>query len=109
MLFRDKSNDKYKKARGGRSHLLIISCAKCGNKILEYQKDGPGTLKRMYFDRINAPEKLMGLQNKNLKNISILKCSSCKHILAYPYIYKKEKRGAFRVFQDALTKKIIKF
>jgi hypothetical protein len=47
-------NDKYKKVRGGYSRLLDITCEKCGNHVCYYQKDGPGILKRMYFDRITG-------------------------------------------------------
>ena len=47
-------NDKYKKVRGGYSRLLEISCEKCGSVLCHYQKDGPGILKRMYFDRISG-------------------------------------------------------
>ncbi len=101
-------NDKYKKSRGGRTKMLIISCCKCQADILEYQKDGPGPLKRMYFDRIYSPKKLSGLENKNLKEIKTLKCYNCSSLIAHPYIYKKEKRKSFRVFQDSIIKKIKK-
>ena len=88
--------------------MLNINCAKCGEFILEYQKDGPGPLKRMYFDRIHNPDKLSNLENKNLKKINILKCPGCNRLIAYPYIYKKENRKSFRVFQGAISKKIKK-
>ena len=45
-------NDKFKRARGGYSRMLQISCEKCNAKICKYQKDGPGNLRRMYIDRI---------------------------------------------------------
>ena len=88
-------NDKYKKVRGGYSRLLDISCQNCG----EYQKDGPGNLRRMYFDRIIEPK------------VSILKKElSCQkgHLLGVKIIYEKEKRPAFRLFVDSIKKKIIK-
>ena len=46
-------NEKYKKARGGYSCLLSISCEECGAHICDYQKDGPGILRRMYLDIIS--------------------------------------------------------
>ncbi len=100
--------DKYKTARGGYSRLLDVCCRKCDNVILVYQKDGPGNLRRLYLDRIFAPDDLTGLQSLDLKNIPILKCKKCGEILGVPYIYIKEKRKAFRLFQDSVVKRIKK-
>ena len=100
--------DKYRSARGGHSRMLEISCKKCENKILKYQKDGPGPLLRMYIDRIHTPTRLAKLKNENVKDIPILKCAKCKRMIGVPYIYKKEKRKAFRVFQNAVSKKRLK-
>lgn len=91
-------NDKYKKARGGHSRLLDITCGECNEHVCYYQKDGPGILKRMYVDRmqdINPPDK-------------VLVCSSCSAVLAHAMIYKKEGRPAFRVFVGSVNKKIVK-
>jgi len=90
--------DKYRKARGGYSRLLQVSCERCGNVVALYQKDGPGPLKRMYLDRIIEPDNVTG---KNLV------CSKCKHLLGVRYVYEKEKRPAFRLFEGAVTKKVI--
>jgi hypothetical protein len=92
-------NDKYKKARGGWSRLLKISCEKCGELICSYQKDGPGNLRRMYLDRIY--EASVSIVRKDLR------CSN-GHLLGVKIIYAKEKRPAFRLFVDAVTKKIVK-
>ena len=91
--------DKYKKARGGYSRLLKISCQKCGEYICMYQKDGPGNLRRMYIDRISDSK--ISLSKKDL---------SCPkgHLLGVKIIYEKEKRPAFRLFVDSVAKKIIK-
>jgi ribosomal protein L17 len=88
-------SDKYKKARGGYSRLLNISCAKCGQHLCFYQKDGPGILKRMYTDRIFDPT-------------FTTTCQKCKQLLGVNYIYEKENRPAFRLFIDAVSKKIVK-
>ena len=92
-------NDRYKKVRGGYSRLLQISCEKCGSDVCFYQKDGPGGLRRMYIDRIINPK--ISLSKKDF---------SCPkgHILGVKIIYKKEKRPAFRLFVESVTKKIIK-
>ncbi len=92
-------NDKYKKSRGGYSRILDISCEKCSHTICQYQKDGPGILKRMYFDRVS------GIQPTSSKN---LVCSKCKETLGAPIVYKKENRPAYRLFVGSVSKKITK-
>ncbi len=99
--------DKYQSTRGI-SRLFNLFCRICGEQILTYQKDGPGNLRRLYFDRIFFPKKLTNLETMPLNEIQILRCPKCKEDLATPYIYKKENRKAFKVYQDALIKKIRK-
>jgi len=89
-------SDKYRKARGGYSRFLDLYCDHCGHKILVYQKDGSGELKRLYLDRIISPEKL------SAKKVSSLMCSHCGRELGIFYIYPKEKRPAFRLFAGAI-------
>lgn len=92
-------NDKFRKTRGGYTRLLKIGCQKCGSSICAYQKDGPGNLRRMYIDRIIEP--LVAISRKDLS------CSK-GHLLGVKIIYEKEKRPAFRLFVDSVTKKILK-
>ena len=92
-------NDKYRKARGGHSRLLDVSCAKCNTHLFYYQKDGPGILKRTYLDRIVGSK--IGKSN--------LVCPKCKELLGVSMIYKKENRQAIRLFAGAVSKKITKF
>lgn len=101
-------NDRFKKARGGYSRLLDITCAKCGNRLCYYQKDGPGILKRMYLDRILESENYSGLEKRPLNKIPQFICQKCKEIIGVPYVYKKEDRFAYRLFAGSTTKKIIK-
>jgi hypothetical protein len=101
-------SDKYRKSRGGYSRFLNVLCEHCGVKILVYQKDGPGPLKRLYLDRIFTPENLANFQKLSTNKIPNLTCSKCKSVLAVPYIYKKEQRKAYRLFVGAVTKKITK-
>lgn len=100
--------DKYKSARGGYSRLLNLHCRKCDTIFAEYQKDGSGNLRRLYMDRIMAPEKIVGLEKKSTKDAGALKCPKCGFIVGMPYVYKKENRKAFRVFQDAVVRRIKK-
>ena len=100
--------DKYKNARGTHSRLLNLFCRVCNEKILTYQKDGPGNLRRLYFDRIFTPKNLTNLESKPLNAVPILRCPKCNEDIGTPYIYKKENRKAFKVYQDMLVKKIRK-
>ena len=98
-------SDTYKSARG-RSQLLDISCRKCDNHIAYYQKDGPGSLRRMYMDRILHPDTISNNQYKKISDIEPLKCGECNEILAHPVIYKKENRPAYRLFVDSVRKRV---
>lgn len=100
--------DKYKSARGGYSRLLDVLCRQCGHVVMVYQKDGPGNLRRLYLDRIFAPDDLTNLQTKSIRDIPALRCPECGEVLGTAYIYAREKRPAFRLYQDAVIKKIRK-
>jgi len=90
-LYKIKS-DRYKKARGGWSRIIKLHCVECGEYLFDYQKDGAGILKRLYFDRIfkELPKKP-------------LKCK-CGQLLGIPIIYKKEERPAIRLFSGVVKK-----
>lgn len=92
-------HDRFKRSRGGPSRWLSLGCAKCQNHILLYQKDGVGTLKRLYFDRIMEPK---GIADKNRN----LVCEKCQTVLGVPIIYAKEARLAYRLFIGTVEKKI---
>ena len=92
-------NDQYKSARGGYSKLLDISCEKCGAHVCYYQKDGPGNLRRMYLDRMYMPT--TSVKKKELS------CPNT-HVLGIKINYVKESRPAFRLFVDAIVKKIVR-
>ncbi len=100
--------DKYKSTRGGHSRLLDVCCRKCESTVVVYQKDGPGSLRRLYMDRIFAPDELSNLQILDMKKIPILKCKKCDEVLGTPYVYQKEKRKAFRLYQDSVIKRLRK-
>jgi ribosomal protein S27E len=90
-------NDKFRKARGGYSRLLKISCSACGEKLFDYQKDGPGIIKRTYVDRIYG----------NVRGPS-LKCRNCNNLIGNLTIYEKENRPAYAIKPGTIKKKIIK-
>lgn len=91
----DFKRDSYSRSRGGGSRWLMISCASCHAPILLYQKDGIGKLRRLYWDRITAPQNqidlVVGTGN------CILQCPICEVSLANRMIYKPEKRSAWRL------------
>lgn len=99
--------DKYRKARGGHPRLLDVSCSKCSEHLFYYQKDGPGILKRTYLDRITNSKKFENLQHLSFSEIPQLICPNCKEHIGTPIVYKKENRLAFRLFEGAVSKKIV--
>ena len=96
--------DIYTKNRGNYSEFLNLYCRKCGTKIARYQKDGPGDLLRIYVDRI--------LENEELLEFAIDKkfiCPHCKRLLGLGYLYPKEQRPAYILFQNTIVKKPVSF
>lgn len=94
--------DTYKTARG-RSQFLDVSCARCGTYVALYQKDGPGPLKRMYLDRFFKPAHLAPLAAvKSAKKLPPFKCSKCGEDFGIPFVYAKENRLAYKLFQSVL-------
>lgn len=91
--------DRFRKARGGHSRWLLISCGTCSAPLLVYQKDGPGMLKRLYLDRIVVPTVA-----QNRKNFS---CAKCRTLLGIATMYEKEKRSVLRLFVGAVSKRLI--
>lgn len=100
--------DRFKNARGGWSRILKLSCSVCNRNLMYYQKDGEGSLKRLYLDRIISPSDLAKLENKPISELPNLICKGCNELLGTPFIYKTENRKAFRLYQDAVNKEIIK-
>ncbi len=93
--------DKYQKARGGKSTLYWILCEGCGKRLYLYQKDGGGSLYRLYIDRIMGDKE----RDKVIANDKLITCS-CGEMIGYKYIYKKENRQAIKLFTKAIQKEI---
>ncbi len=99
--------DRYSKARGGNSNFLDIYCSKCNQHLLLYQKDGHGSLLRLYLDRIFNPEKLalLSQQCNEKKDIPNLICENCHSLIAVPMVYVSEQRLAFKLIHGTFVKK----
>lgn len=103
----DLKNDTYRKTRGGYSRFLDIYCSNCKNHILLYQKDGQGPLKRLYLDRIFAPDNLTFFHlTGDIKKIPNLICPNCHSHIGTLYKYPKEKRLAFLLSPISFIKKV---
>lgn len=89
--------DQYRDSRGGYSRILDIKCEHCNSHVCFYQKDGPGGLRRMYFDR------MIDLQS----NDDFLSCKSCGRVLAMKINYEKENRLAYRLFVESTLKNVV--
>ncbi len=77
---------------------MLDICCEYGHHVCYYQKDGPGPLKRMYADRIIGAD----------TTANTLKCPECSHELGVAFVYAKEDRPAYRLFQNSIIKKIVK-
>jgi hypothetical protein len=101
-------NDKYRKARDGVAKFLDISCANCGTWLLLYQKDGIGTVKRLYLNRIFAPASLAALQTNSAitstKHMKKLTCTNCNAIIGTPMLY-DDGRLAYLLRLGSFSKK----
>jgi len=99
--------DKNLSARGGSSAFYDIYCSHCRSWLLLYQKDGPGNLFRLYFNRIHSPENIACLanQSKKISDFKNLVCSKCGCLIGVHMIYKPENRYAFRLVPGNSVKK----
>ena len=105
-------SDRYQKERlklGGETKMLDISCADCQTKIMVYQKDGMGDLKRCYLDRIGWLHEGVGIGEDTHSQVDSLEktmlcCPNCKVNIGSPMIYDKENRSAIRMFYGKFAK-----
>ena len=101
--------DRYYKSRGGTSQILQIDCSGCGSNIAYYQKDGPGSLLRMYLDRIHdcaSTRDLSGVRQKS--ELPSIKCPVCDKLIGIPMVYEPEQRLAFRIVDGSIKKTKLK-
>ncbi len=88
--------DRYRKSRGGNTHIYEIYCSSCGERLLTYQKDGIGSILRLYIDRIHEVIEFTNLY-----------CKKCKALIGTPMIYKNENRKALRLQKGSFSKKLV--
>lgn len=101
---REIKKDKYYRDRGKTFTILRIICVKCHKEVLLYQKDGRGSLLRLYLNRILAPESLASLQDtiKTIKDMHLLKCD-CGNTIGIPMMH-WEGRLAFKLIHGSFIK-----
>lgn len=99
-------HDSYLAERGGSAKLIDVICSKCNNKVLLYQKDGVGWLKRCYLNRIFAPKEYAELQDKGLRveTMPYLICQNCKSVLGTPMLH-KDGRLAFMMRRGSFIRR----
>ncbi len=92
--------DKFRKVRGNYSRILKLTCRKCGAFVFYYQKDGPGNLRRCYFDRI------VQYKRNDYGEKYVLLCAK-SHELGMVSDYVKENRPVYLLFTDAVEKEVV--
>lgn len=101
--------DKYRTRRGGTAKLVDIICTNCKSKVLLYQKDGPGWLKRCYLNRIFEPLRYSKLQRDRSINypekMPKLICLNCKRVIGLPMKH-KDGRLAFKLISGSFKRRI---
>ena len=84
--------DEFSQNRGGTSVMYTLACEKCDAVLGDYQKDGPGPLKRLYVDRLQsavAPA---------YTPMHVWACHACHRPLAIAMVYAKETRPCWTLF-----------
>ncbi|EKD59041.1 MAG: hypothetical protein ACD_56C00004G0002 [uncultured bacterium] len=97
--------DKYSRARGGNSVFYSLLCANCGEFLLVYQKDGIGSMVRLYADRISGAFDMKKIQqSKQKSDLPVLKCGKCGLVVGVPIVYEPENRLAFRLVRGTFKR-----
>ena len=113
-----KKDRYYKKKKVAKVKIFDVLCAKCGQLVLIYQKDGIGYLKRCYFNRIIEPAKYKSFANRGfypvrkksssngVNDIGNLECE-CGQIIGAPAVH-RDGRKAFRMIRGKFRRRINK-
>ena len=95
--------DRYFKERGGSTKIINVLCSSCGKRLLVYQKDGPGWLKRCYLNRIIEPKYDAKIDLEDMENLTC----SCGEVIGSPIIH-KDDRLAFHLIRGKFKRAINK-
>jgi hypothetical protein len=104
--------DSFLANRRGVFRFYTITCRCCATTLCLYQKDGFGSLRRLYLDRVmmdrSAQELSPNLIQEFAQEFAIDKKLVCRHcglMLGLGYVYQRENRPAIALFQDAIVKR----
>lgn len=89
-----------RKPKGSSGKRLVIRCAACREPVLLYQKDGPGSVQRLYLDRILAPDAHATLRDTcgAREDMPNLLCPACSALIGTPMRH-SSGRLAFRALK----------
>ncbi|MFQ5451815.1 MAG: hypothetical protein ACE5E9_14415 [Nitrospinaceae bacterium] len=87
------------------TRLLDLFCSQCGAHIVEYRKEGSGSLIRLYLDRIIGPAKggKWEPQATHAKTANLV-CRRCENLIGIP-MTGEGKRPAFRLIKGSFRRK----
>ncbi|MBP9817348.1 hypothetical protein KBC75_01150 [Candidatus Shapirobacteria bacterium] len=91
--------DRYPQGRPT-SKKVEIKCINCATTQFIYQKDGSGTLEKLFLDLI--------LDNPQVKNNQKLICPSCEKVLGTKFSHGSVNRLAFKLYPGSIYYKVVK-
>ena len=82
------------------SKKVEIKCINCTAIQFSYQKEGNGTLEKLFLDLI--------LDNNQIKNNQKLVCAQCDKILGTKFSHGPANRLAFKLYPGSIYYKVLK-
>lgn len=90
--------DSYRRTRGGHTVIYKLSCSSCKLPLFAYQKDGIGTILRLYIDRITENYATIKFESTRVS------CPGCGNLIGTISTYKKEDRPAIFLARGSVSK-----
>lgn len=88
------------------SRSLNIFCSQCKEFVLRYQKEGSGSLIRIYLKSITEPKRFKEYKHTKFKTeIPPLDCPKCQKKLGTPTIHVSGNRPAYQMIKGSFFKK----
>jgi hypothetical protein len=88
------------------SRCFNIFCCQCNGFILRYQKEGSGSLIRIYVKKIIEPGHFKQFKNSKFKSeIPHLDCTQCLQRIGVAMIYEPGNFPAYRMIKGSFFKK----